>query len=166
MGRGVAKLLSQKGANIVIVARNEKNLAEAFKYISVCAYHTSGRRSYQFYCMKSDCAISLQRRTRTNNASTPYRRTLPKPQRVIALSQRLRLGTMASPQISFGRLLELPTRASSWKRLWRFSERKWMSITGAPATSPSQLSKLGLSPPPPCNKMPAQVRPKASASSS
>ena len=35
MGRGLARLLAQKGANVVIVARNEAKLAEAFKYISV-----------------------------------------------------------------------------------------------------------------------------------
>lgn len=35
MGRGLAKLLSQKGANVVIVARNKTKLAEAFKYIAV-----------------------------------------------------------------------------------------------------------------------------------
>lgn len=35
MGRGVAKILAQKGANIVIVARNQQRLAEAVKYISV-----------------------------------------------------------------------------------------------------------------------------------
>jgi 3-dehydrosphinganine reductase len=35
MGRGVAKLLAQKGANVVIVARDTKKLTEAYKYISV-----------------------------------------------------------------------------------------------------------------------------------
>lgn len=36
MGRAVARLLSSKGANVVIVARNAAKLGEAFKYISVC----------------------------------------------------------------------------------------------------------------------------------
>jgi len=35
MGRGVAKILAQKGANIVIVARNQERLAEAISYASV-----------------------------------------------------------------------------------------------------------------------------------
>lgn len=35
MGRAVAKILAEKGANVIIVARNEMKLAEAFKYISV-----------------------------------------------------------------------------------------------------------------------------------
>jgi 3-dehydrosphinganine reductase len=35
MGRGVAKILAQKGANVVIVARNQKRLAEALAYVSV-----------------------------------------------------------------------------------------------------------------------------------
>jgi 3-dehydrosphinganine reductase len=35
MGRGLAKLLAQKGANIVIVARTQKKLDEALKYTSV-----------------------------------------------------------------------------------------------------------------------------------
>lgn len=36
MGRGLGKLLSQKGANIVIVARNKQKLEDALKYIGVC----------------------------------------------------------------------------------------------------------------------------------
>lgn len=43
MGRGVAKLLAQKGAHVVIVARTAAKLEAAVKYISVssalCAYH-------------------------------------------------------------------------------------------------------------------------------
>lgn len=35
MGRGLAKLLAQKGANVVIVARNQQKLDEAIKYITV-----------------------------------------------------------------------------------------------------------------------------------
>ena len=35
MGRGLGKLLAQKGANVVIVARNQARLDEAVKYISV-----------------------------------------------------------------------------------------------------------------------------------
>ena len=36
MGRGLAKILARKGANVVIVARNAKRLDEAIEYISVC----------------------------------------------------------------------------------------------------------------------------------
>ena len=36
MGRGLGKLLAQKGANVVIVARTQKKLDEALEYISVC----------------------------------------------------------------------------------------------------------------------------------
>ena len=35
MGRGVAKKLSELGANVIIVARNQKKLEEAVKYIHV-----------------------------------------------------------------------------------------------------------------------------------
>ena len=35
MGRGLGKLLAQKGANIVIVARDQQKLAAALEYISV-----------------------------------------------------------------------------------------------------------------------------------
>ena len=35
MGRGLAKLLAQKGANVVIVARKQQKLSEALQYISV-----------------------------------------------------------------------------------------------------------------------------------
>lgn len=41
MGRGLAKLLAQKGANIVIVARNKQKLDEALRYISVSILHMS-----------------------------------------------------------------------------------------------------------------------------
>lgn len=37
MGRGLGKLLAQKGANVVIVARNQHKLDEALQYISVCS---------------------------------------------------------------------------------------------------------------------------------
>jgi len=36
MGKGVAKLLAQKGANVVIVARTVKKLEAAIEYIAVC----------------------------------------------------------------------------------------------------------------------------------
>lgn len=35
MGRGLAKLLAEKGAHVVIVARNQRKLDEALKYIKV-----------------------------------------------------------------------------------------------------------------------------------
>lgn len=35
MGRGLGKLLAQKGANVVIVARDQTKLDAALKYISV-----------------------------------------------------------------------------------------------------------------------------------
>lgn len=41
MGRGLGKLLARKGANVVIVARNEQKLADALKYLSVCNLHIS-----------------------------------------------------------------------------------------------------------------------------
>lgn len=35
MGRGLAKMLAQRGANVVIVARNKENLAKGLEYIAV-----------------------------------------------------------------------------------------------------------------------------------
>lgn len=35
MGRGVAKLLSSKGANVILVARNTAKLEAAVEYIAV-----------------------------------------------------------------------------------------------------------------------------------
>ena len=43
MGRGVAKILAQKGASIVIVARNQTRLAEALAFVSVCDLDTAPR---------------------------------------------------------------------------------------------------------------------------
>jgi len=44
MGRGVAKILAQKGANIVIVARNKERLADALSYVSTAAKDSSKQR--------------------------------------------------------------------------------------------------------------------------
>jgi 3-dehydrosphinganine reductase len=41
MGRGLAKLCAQKGANVVIVARNVDKLKAALEYISVRPYASS-----------------------------------------------------------------------------------------------------------------------------
>ncbi len=41
MGRGLGKLFAQKGANVVIVARNQQKLDAAMEYISVCVILTS-----------------------------------------------------------------------------------------------------------------------------
>lgn len=38
MGRAVAKILAEKGANVVIVARDQKKLNAAKDYISVRAF--------------------------------------------------------------------------------------------------------------------------------
>ena len=35
MGKAVGRLLAEKGANVVIIARNTEKLEEALKYISV-----------------------------------------------------------------------------------------------------------------------------------
>lgn len=40
MGRALAKQLAQKGANIVIVARDKQKLEDALKYISVSSFRT------------------------------------------------------------------------------------------------------------------------------
>lgn len=55
MGRGLGKLLAQKGANVVIVARNKEKLAKAIEYISVCRSQSTRSDS----C--SDCPCSLLR---------------------------------------------------------------------------------------------------------
>ncbi|SMR42647.1 unnamed protein product [Zymoseptoria tritici ST99CH_1A5] len=44
MGRGLGKLLASKGANIVIVARTQKKLDEALKYISAAAKNPQAQR--------------------------------------------------------------------------------------------------------------------------
>ena len=42
MGRGVARLLAQKGANVILVARNVDKLKAAVAYISrVCCIYSS-----------------------------------------------------------------------------------------------------------------------------
>ncbi|QIX01710.1 hypothetical protein AMS68_007227 [Peltaster fructicola] len=51
MGRAVARLLSSKGANVVIVARNPTKLGEAFKYISAAARFPGKQR---FHAISAD----------------------------------------------------------------------------------------------------------------
>ena len=45
MGRGLGKLLAQKGANVVIVARDEKKLSDALEYIKVGSLSCSNETS-------------------------------------------------------------------------------------------------------------------------
>lgn len=63
MGRGLGKLLAQKGANIVIVARDKQKLADALKYISVRPALTPPL----VYPLKT---LRPQQRTRNPSAST------------------------------------------------------------------------------------------------
>ncbi|CAK4032049.1 3-ketodihydrosphingosine reductase tsc10 [Lecanosticta acicola] len=44
MGRGLAKLLAEKGANVVIVARNQQKLDDALKYIKAAARNPQSQR--------------------------------------------------------------------------------------------------------------------------
>ncbi|KAL8695684.1 MAG: hypothetical protein Q9201_007985 [Fulgogasparrea decipioides] len=73
MGRSVARLLAQKGANIVIVARNIQRLEEALEYVSAGAIHKSQR----FYTISADLTSPteatrvLSETTYWNNSSPP-----------------------------------------------------------------------------------------------
>ncbi|EMD01231.1 hypothetical protein BAUCODRAFT_144782 [Baudoinia panamericana UAMH 10762] len=51
MGRGLGKLLAQKGANVVIVARNQQKLEDALKYISSAARNPQSQR---FHAISAD----------------------------------------------------------------------------------------------------------------
>ncbi|GAB1737523.1 hypothetical protein NU219Hw_g1834t1 [Hortaea werneckii] len=51
MGRGLAKLLAEKGANVVIVARNQQKLQEALSYISSAAKNPQNQR---FHAISAD----------------------------------------------------------------------------------------------------------------
>lgn len=65
MGRGLGKLLAQKGANVVIVARDERKLADAVKYIAV--RNAPGMSA----ATPTHNLPRLQPRTRSRSASTP-----------------------------------------------------------------------------------------------
>lgn len=68
MGRGLAKLLAEKGANVVIVARSQQKLDEALSYISVRSFHVE----YYGRCnLLLTCFFSLLRRTRRPSVSMP-----------------------------------------------------------------------------------------------
>jgi 3-dehydrosphinganine reductase len=79
MGRGVAKILAQKGANIAIVARNQNRLAEALAYVSVS---DTSRGMDLSSCIVplivlqlTNSSHRLQQRTLPSNVSPPYPQT-------------------------------------------------------------------------------------------
>ncbi|KAL8860878.1 MAG: hypothetical protein Q9178_002633 [Gyalolechia marmorata] len=73
MGRGVARLLAQKGANVVITARNVQRLEEALEHIAA----GSIRKSQRFHFISADLTSSaeatrvLSETTTWNNDSPP-----------------------------------------------------------------------------------------------
>ncbi|KAI4179812.1 MAG: hypothetical protein L6R41_007630, partial [Letrouitia leprolyta] len=56
MGRSVARLLAQKGANVVIVARNLQRLEEALEHVTAGAIHKSQR----FHSISADLSSSTE----------------------------------------------------------------------------------------------------------
>lgn len=69
MGRGLGKLLAQKGAHVVIVARNKDKLDEALEYISVCSMPIKPNPFTPL--LTRHIYISPQPRVHKPNASTP-----------------------------------------------------------------------------------------------
>ncbi|PIB02047.1 3-ketodihydrosphingosine reductase tsc10 [Cercospora beticola] len=74
MGRGLGKLLAQKGANVVIVARTQKKLDEALEYISAAAKNGERQR---FLAISADVSKPeenqriVQEVTAWNNGNAP-----------------------------------------------------------------------------------------------
>ncbi|KAK4960748.1 3-dehydrosphinganine reductase [Elasticomyces elasticus] len=74
MGRGLGKLLAQKGANVVIVARDREKLKAAMEYISKSAQHPETQR---FHSISADVTKPeenvriLQEVTTWNNGQAP-----------------------------------------------------------------------------------------------
>ncbi|KAE9971613.1 hypothetical protein EG328_005485 [Venturia inaequalis] len=74
MGRGVAKLLASKGANVIIVARDQKKLDDAIAYISASAKSPSTQR---FHAISADLSSAsetervLAEATAWNNGQSP-----------------------------------------------------------------------------------------------
>ncbi|KAI4174718.1 MAG: hypothetical protein LQ343_002089 [Gyalolechia ehrenbergii] len=73
MGRSVARLLAQKGANVVIVARNIQRLEEALEHITAGAPHKSQRFHYISADLSSSTEATrvLSDTTAWNNDSPP-----------------------------------------------------------------------------------------------
>ncbi|KXL47431.1 MAG: hypothetical protein FE78DRAFT_182763 [Acidomyces sp. 'richmondensis'] len=74
MGRGLGRILAQKGANVVIVARDQRKLDEAMKYISAAAKNPQTQR---FLSISADVtkpeenARLLEEATAWNNGTPP-----------------------------------------------------------------------------------------------
>lgn len=74
MGRGLGKLLAQKGANVIIVARDVKKLQAALEYISAAAAKPKTQR---FHCISADLTSAaenvrvLTEATAWNNGQMP-----------------------------------------------------------------------------------------------
>lgn len=83
MGRGLGKLLAQKGANVVIVARDPKKLESALEYISVLLQFSGSG-------VLSRVVADLNRAQESvhPNGSTTSAQTLQSPKKTIVLSQR------------------------------------------------------------------------------
>ncbi|KAL9056676.1 MAG: hypothetical protein Q9206_002647 [Seirophora lacunosa] len=72
MGRSVARLLAQKGANVVIVARNVQRLEEALEHTLAGAIHESQR----FHFISADLTSSAEA-TRVLTESTAWNNNSP-----------------------------------------------------------------------------------------
>lgn len=75
MGRGVAKILAQKGANVVIVARNQGRLDEAIAYVSVSAKSFWIFSFWTSLNVVNDMLFRLPQKMRLSSVSTPSPQT-------------------------------------------------------------------------------------------
>jgi 3-dehydrosphinganine reductase len=74
MGRSVGRLLAQKGANIIIVARTQSRLEEAISYISAGAKSPSTQRFHQISAdltSASECSRVIAEATAWNHDTPP-----------------------------------------------------------------------------------------------
>jgi nucleoside-diphosphate-sugar epimerase len=105
MGRGVAKLLASKGANVVIVARDVTKLKKAIEYISVsdvlldCEQETNHHSQRRKIHQRKDFTGSAQ-----------MSRSL---KRILVCSTKSVRGIMVNYQTSYGPMLGLRTQPYS-----------------------------------------------------
>ena len=124
MGRSVAKLCAQKGANVIIVARNVEKLRAAVEYISVCFWQkpilliapNHVHRQRQQILKPSDSITSPQ--------------TSPRPMKTHVFSMKRQLGTKAIHPTSFGPMPAPPTLIFSSTHQLRLFGLRWISTTG------------------------------------
>ena len=120
MGKSVAIQLAQKGANIIIVARNVGKLEEALNAIKVRLSCAESRHEAH------NTTRRLQQQAQHPNDFNTSAQMSPKKMEPIESSQKRLPGTTGKHQTLYGASQDPPIPVSSSKPRKRFFDSRWM----------------------------------------